>query len=138
MEPIQHDDPVSVVSARTNARTDARTNARIEARLVADRTDAEARVADLDAAIAAVVRATDGANSDDEHDPEGATIAFERAQAQALKGVTQAHLDQIAGALARLAEGSYGSCVDCGAEVGAARLEARPAAATCLTCAAKG
>jgi DnaK suppressor protein len=122
MEPIQHDAPVGVV----------------EARLVADRADAEARVADLDAAIDAVVRATDGANSDDEHDPEGATIAFERAQAQALKGVTQAHLDQIAGALARLADGSYGICAGCGGEIGAARLEARPAAATCLTCAAKG
>jgi DnaK suppressor protein len=123
MEPIQHDAAVNVVA---------------QARLEADRAEAEARVADLDVAIEAVVRATDGANSDDEHDPEGATIAFERAQAQALKGVTQAHLDQIAGALARLADGSYGSCVVCGSEIGAARLEARPAAATCLTCAARG
>jgi DnaK suppressor protein len=134
MEPIQHDAPVSVA----NAHTEARGNPHIEARLEADRAEAEVRVADLDAAIDALVRATDGANSDDEHDPEGATIAFERAQAQALRGVTQAHLDQIAGALARLADGSYGRCVVCGGEVGAARLEARPAAATCLTCAAKG
>ncbi len=95
-------------------------------------------MAELDAAIAPWSRATDGANTDDEHDPEGATIAFERAQAQALRAVAQAHLAQIDAALARLADGSYGTCVVCGRPIGAARLEARPAAATCLTCAAKG
>src|SRR3954463_10605451 len=101
MEPIQHDAAVSVVAAR----------------LEADLVEAEARVADLDASIEAVVRATDGANSDDEHDPEGATIAFERAQSQALKSVTETHLAQIHGALARLAAGTYGVCVVCGSEI---------------------
>jgi RNA polymerase-binding transcription factor DksA len=35
-------------------------------------------------------------------------------------------------ALQRLAEGSYGTCVDCGKEIPAARLEAAPEAIRCI------
>lgn len=44
-------------------------------------------------------------------------------------------LRQIDAALARLADGSYGFCVKCGAEIGAARLTAVPAAPLCQACA---
>ena len=37
-------------------------------------------------------------------------------------------------ALARLDNGSYGLCVDCGQPVPEGRLEAKPEAARCLTC----
>lgn len=37
-------------------------------------------------------------------------------------------------ALRRIDEGTYGICVDCGAQVAASRLEAKPEAARCLNC----
>lgn len=37
-------------------------------------------------------------------------------------------------ALGRLAEGSYGECVDCGADIPYARLSAYPAAKRCVGC----
>jgi RNA polymerase-binding transcription factor DksA len=119
MAPIQHDAAV------------------IRDRLAAERAGAAARAAELTASIGAVVAATEGANSDDEHDPEGATIAFERAQAQALLRLTETHLAEIDAALARLAAGRYGECASCGAPIPAARLEARPTALTCVSCATR-
>ena len=76
--------------------------------------------------------------ADDEHDPEGATIAFERAQLSALLEQAQGRLAELDQALARLAGGSYGSCERCGQPVAPARLAARPAARTCIACAARG
>lgn len=38
-------------------------------------------------------------------------------------------------ALERIAEGTYGLCVACGETIAAARLEARPEAALCISCA---
>lgn len=43
------------------------------------------RIAELTRDIDRVVEATAAANTDDEHDPEGATIAFEHAQAVSLR-----------------------------------------------------
>ena len=38
-------------------------------------------------------------------------------------------------ALERIAEGTYGECVQCGGEIAEGRLEARPEAALCIDCA---
>ena len=43
-------------------------------------------------------------------------------------------LQEIEAALARIDSGSYGSCADCGDEIGQARLKANPAAKRCLPC----
>ncbi|GAA4417176.1 TraR/DksA family transcriptional regulator [Acidovorax lacteus] len=45
-----------------------------------------------------------------------------------------AHLTQIDAALQRIAAGTYGECVDCGADIAPARLQATPEAARCLGC----
>lgn len=37
-------------------------------------------------------------------------------------------------ALARMDDGSYGECIDCGVDIGFARLAVQPAAARCLPC----
>jgi DnaK suppressor protein len=83
----------------------------------------------------AVVVASRDSNVDDEHDPEGATIAFERSQTAALARQVQTHLAEIDAAIQRLASGTYGTCEHCGQPIAQARLEARPAASTCITCA---
>ncbi len=40
-------------------------------------------------------------------------------------------------ALARTADGSYGSCESCGKEIGAARMEFRPTSRYCVDCKSK-
>jgi RNA polymerase-binding transcription factor DksA len=37
--------------------------------------------------------------------------------------------------LSRIADGSFGQCVRCGAQIAPDRLEARPEAALCIDCA---
>jgi RNA polymerase-binding protein DksA len=46
-------------------------------------------------------------------------------------------LREVEAARRRLAEGAYGICVDCGAEIGFERLHAEPAAARCIECQAR-
>ncbi|MBO2444913.1 TraR/DksA C4-type zinc finger protein [Actinomadura nitritigenes] len=81
-----------------------------------------------------VVEASAQSNVDDEHDPEGATIAFERARIEASLNRAEARLAEIDGALRRLAGGAYGTCERCGGPIAPERLEARPTARTCVTC----
>lgn len=54
--------------------------------------------------------------------------------AVALEERELAELNQIGAALARVTDGSYGSCTDCGADIGVARLQANPVAERCITC----
>lgn len=82
-----------------------------------------------------MVAASVDSNADDEHDPEGSTIAFERSQLAALVDQARRHLDEIDGAHERLAEGRYGVCEFCGDQIARPRLEARPVARTCVSCA---
>ena len=85
----------------------------------------------------AVVDASRDSNADDEHDPEGATIAFERAQVDALVRDALARLESVDDAVARLDDGTYGTCARCGEPIAAGRLEARPTATTCVGCAGR-
>jgi RNA polymerase-binding transcription factor DksA len=84
-------------------------------------------VEDIDAGIAA-------AHSDDEHDPEGSTLAFERARISTLLGQDRAYLEEIERAQGRLADGTYGTCEHCGAAIPPERLAARPVARVCVQC----
>jgi DnaK suppressor protein len=45
-----------------------------------------------------------------------------------------AELQEIDAALARIADGSYGDCEECGGNIGAPRLEAQPTARLCIAC----
>ncbi len=107
------------------------------AALAADRARTLSRIAALEREQAAIIEAARAANADDEHDPEGATIAYEREHAAALAGQARAQLAEIDAALARLADGGYGICTRCGGAIAAGRLAARPAAATCIRCAGR-
>ena len=105
--------------------------------LDAERRETLARLATLAGDFDALVEASEGSNADDEHDPEGATIAFERSQVDALARQAREHLREIDAALARLDAGDYGTCERCGRPISAGRLEARPTARTCIDCAGR-
>ena len=107
-----------------------------EERLLADRRTAGERLRRLRSDFGGIVEASRDSNADDEHDPEGATIAFERSQVGALVEDARHQLAEVDAARARLADGTYGTCDECGGPVGEGRLEARPTARTCIRCAA--
>jgi RNA polymerase-binding transcription factor DksA len=92
----------------------------------------------LRADIASANSARQDSNVDDEHDPEGSTIAFELSQASALLKQSSAGLDQVDAALARIAEGTYGTCAVCGDAIAEGRLEARPWTPFCIRHASAG
>ena len=110
----------------------------LRARLERDRADLTTRVSTLQQSFDEMVAASRDSNADDEHDPEGATIAFERAQLVALLKQATADLDELDEAVRRVDEGTYGVCERCGRPIAPARLEARPAARRCVGCAALG
>jgi RNA polymerase-binding transcription factor DksA len=85
-----------------------------------------------------MVAASRDSNADDEHDPEGATIAFERAQLASVLGLSERDLAEVDAALARVEAGTYGRCERCGVPISPARLDARPTARRCITCASAG
>ena len=107
----------------------------VRPRLEAIRDDALALADHLERDITAVSEARDSSNVDDEHDPEGSTIAFERSQLEAIRRSALGRAAEAEAALRRLADGSYGVCAHCGRRILPARLEARPMAALCLDCA---
>jgi RNA polymerase-binding protein DksA len=103
--------------------------------LDAERAAALAQIEALTAEFDSVVAASKASNADDEHDPEGATIAFERQQVVALLDQARRRLADVEAALARRAAGDYGICENCGRPIAPERLAVRPAARTCIDCA---
>jgi DnaK suppressor protein len=82
-----------------------------------------------------IVEAASDVATDDEHDPEGHTIAWERQQIAALLDETRITLTAIEAAEQRLVDGLYGTCTICGREIAAERLDALPATPMCVSCA---
>lgn len=93
------------------------------------------RLANLTNDFDKIVAASRDSNADDEHDPEGSTIAFERSQLGALAEQARRHLTEIDAAVARLAAGTYKTCERCSRPISDERLRARPVARTCIGCA---
>jgi RNA polymerase-binding transcription factor DksA len=104
-------------------------------RLAERRDEVRATVDALSRRHAEIVDASAWTTNDDEHDPEGATVAFERAQVAALLRQARDELRELELAQTRVDDGTYGRCVRCGREIGEGRLDALPATTTCVTCA---
>jgi len=103
--------------------------------LRAQRAEAVARLAALEAERAAMVEQVVLDPPDDEHDPEGATVGFEHARTRALRDEAVARLAELDAALQRVDRGTFGTCERCGDAIPDARLLARPTARTCVPCA---
>jgi RNA polymerase-binding transcription factor DksA len=101
-------------------------------RLREERAEVSARLATMTKDLESVIAASVDSNADDEHDPEGQTIAYERSRLSALIRAAQEHLSGIEQATSRLEQDSYGTCEVCLQPIPAARLEARPIARTCV------
>ena len=105
-------------------------------RAIADeRERTQLRIASLQRDFDDIVAASESVSTDDEHDPEGATIAFERQQIASLISLSQQRLAELDAAVVGLQAGTYGVCDHCGNPIPLDRLKARPTATHCVTCA---
>ena len=68
---------------------------------------------------------------------DSSQVTAERGEAERLATELQEALDEVEAAIERIAAGTYGLCEVCGKPIGAARLEAMPAARLCIADAAK-
>jgi DnaK suppressor protein len=103
-----------------------------EARLADERAALLKRVAAMESDMGLLVAASVDSNADDEHDPEGQTIAYERSQLGALTEQVRQHLAEVEAAVGRVVVGTYGVCEICGEPIDPDRLDARPTARTCI------
>ena len=68
---------------------------------------------------------------------DSSQVTAERGEAEALAASLKETLDEVEDALSKIESNTYGVCENCGKEIPAARLEAKPAARYCIDCASK-
>jgi DnaK suppressor protein len=105
------------------------------ARLIAERDRLAGQVEALTREFDAIVESSELVSTDDEHDPDGSTVAFERQMVAGLLAEARHQHDALAAALQRVEAGTYGRCASCGVAIAAERLEALPATTACIRCA---
>lgn len=93
------------------------------------------QIASLELVVAEIVEGSELVSTDDEHDPEGTTIAYERAQATALLRQARADQEALIAARDRLERGEAVTCEVCGRPIDVERLAALPTATRCVACA---
>jgi DnaK suppressor protein len=112
-----------------------RLRTRLHSLLVDDRERTRLLIDTIALEMGAFVDARRDTATDDEHDPEGPTLAFERSQSSAILAQSRQHLAEIDAALIRMDEGTYGLCRNCGDAIAVGRLQVRPQASLCIRCA---
>ena len=75
-----------------------------------------------------------GENNYRDHMADQGSATFERELDMTLEENVRDALGEVRAALARIDDGTYGTCERCGAEIPAERLEAVPTASLCITC----
>ena len=97
----------------------------LRADLDAERLDLERRLTELTADGSA-------APDFDENFADSAQVAAEQGENLSLAASLRDQLDETVGAMARIDDGTYGTCEVCGKAIAGARLEAVPTARTCV------
>jgi DnaK suppressor protein len=107
----------------------------VRSALVAELERTQEQALSLSAQYDDIVVAAEMSNVDDEHDPEGTTIAFERSQVSALHSQAVRDAAALQQNLADLDDKDFGACEQCGGPIGFERLVALPATRRCVQCA---
>lgn len=105
-------------------------------RLRSERVIVEARIRSLESQHRAIVEGSRWTTDDDEHDPEGSTIAFERAAVASMSRDARNEIRELDAAQSRIENGTYGICEHCGQPIADVRLEVLPTARRCIRCTA--
>ena len=109
--------------------------AEFRALLTERRAQVERTLAALTDDLDALAQARGDATADDEHDPEGVTLAAEWSRLHGLRTEQERERDDLAVALTRVDAGAYGVCEGCGRPIPIGRLRVRPMATLCVACA---
>jgi DnaK suppressor protein len=110
--------------------------AALEKLLVSERESTSGQIRALSRDFDEIVEASETDPPDDEHDPEGATIAWERMQTASLLDQAREHLAALSDAIDRLGRDDFGICERCGEPIAIERLMALPTSRMCVSCAA--
>jgi RNA polymerase-binding transcription factor len=116
-------------------RTEATDLGRVRAAIQIERARTVDQITALERSFAGIVEAAELTSTDDEHDPEGTTIAYERAQVSALLRQARDDLVALDDSLERIDSGTVSVCGMCGGSISVARLLALPSTRTCIRCA---
>ena len=103
--------------------------------IAAEQARLTALVQSLTAGFAEIAAASEESPPDDEHDPEGQTVAFERAQISGLLDQYRRELTALAAAAIRVRSDGSGDCTDCGGSIPLERRLAVPTTTRCVGCA---
>jgi RNA polymerase-binding transcription factor DksA len=87
---------------------------------------------DLRARIGELENDSDGSLTFDENFADSGQVAAEMGENKTIAASLRDQLDEVEAALARFDQGTYGRCEVCGDEIAEARLEAMPAARSCI------
>ena len=107
----------------------------LRSRLLEERRLAQEQIVATAAQLEEIIQSSQFVATDDEHDPDGSTVAFERSKLSSMLSHSNTRLAEVELALDRLEEGTYGVCEGCGKAIPVERLQARPAARHCVVCA---
>ncbi|HZP97552.1 MAG TPA: TraR/DksA C4-type zinc finger protein [Candidatus Limnocylindria bacterium] len=97
-------------------------------------TELRARASADSAALARDVEDKGEDTTPSQHPADVASDLYAREELLTERLALAAEIEEVETALHRLAMGTYGLCIDCGASIDQARLDARPQAARCITC----
>jgi RNA polymerase-binding protein DksA len=103
-------------------------------RLLEERARARAAIDNLHADHPGSIADESGEASVDTHMGDVATVTFDRELDYTLEDSEEAKLAAVDRALARIDEGTFGTCQNCGQQIAVARLEALPYAELCIDC----
>lgn len=115
-------------------RTNASQHQSLQLRLDQQQAQAHARIAELEAQIAALTDARRGAFDDDEHDPEGVTLSSQWSMLAGLLDTVRQDQQRVEAAQRRIEQGTFGICAVCGGHIPVAQLEVRPWREQCVVC----
>ena len=102
--------------------------------LEAERRDLVASIARTEAELATPVDDRGEDTTASQHPADVASDLYAREIAVLTDLTLRDQVAEIDAALARIDNGTYGTCVDCGDQVSEARLEVHPQAARCVAC----
>ena len=106
----------------------------LRARLEEDLARLEADIALLDSTERELLSDASGENNYRDHMADQGSATYEREMDMTFEEDERLALEEVRDALARLDDGTYGTCARCSTEIPAARLDAMPTATLCITC----
>ncbi len=110
----------------------------VRERILLERRRLQTLADSLTASFDDLTEAADASPPDDEHDPEGHTIAFERSQLTARRDGYVRAIADLAAAESRLDDALTALCEACGTPIPLARRLAVPTTTRCVECARPG